>query len=89
MIEIPEGVHDIRRCSIRRSTEIWPFASREEDAIRSHWTQRSANNPKFFNGRVYVMTSGALQEDCFEGSLAATNFAASRSRRDQSTGGAL
>jgi len=77
MITVPEGVHHIRRCRVRRSTEIWPFASREEDAIRSHWTQRSANNPKYFNGRVYVMTSGALREDCLEGSLAARDFAAS------------
>jgi len=77
MIEIPEGVHRIRRCSIRCGTESWPFASREDSAIRRHWAQRSARNPKFFNGRVYVMISGALHEDCLEGRLAATDFAAS------------
>jgi hypothetical protein len=77
MITIPEGVHRIRRCRVRCSTEIWTFASREEGAIRAHWARRSANNSKFFNGRVYVMTWGALQEDCLEGSLVATDFAAS------------
>ncbi len=77
MIEIPEGVHRIRRYAIRCSTGSWPFARREEGAIRDHWTQRSTDNPKFFNGRVYVMTSGGLREDCLEGTLAATDFAAS------------
>ncbi len=77
MIEVPEGVHRIQRCSIRCGTETWPFACREGDAIRRHWNWRSENNPKFFNGRVYVMTSGALREDCLEGGLAATDFAAS------------
>jgi hypothetical protein len=67
MITIPEGVHRIRRCRVRCSTEIWTFASREEGAIRAHGARRSANNPKFFNGRVHVMTRGALQEDCLEG----------------------
>ncbi len=77
MIEIPEGVHRIRRCAIRCGAEAWPFASCEESAIRRHWAQRSASNPKFFNGRVYVMTSGALVQDCLVGTLAATDFAAS------------
>jgi hypothetical protein len=82
MIEIPEGVHRIRRCSIRCGTKSWRFASREDDAIRRHWAQRSASNPKFFNGRVYVMTSGVLQGDCLGGSLAPTDFAASLYWRD-------
>jgi 8-oxo-dGTP pyrophosphatase MutT (NUDIX family) len=77
MIEIPEGVHRIRRCAIRCGAEPWPFASFEENAICRHWSQRSASNPKFFNGRVYIMTSGALRQDCLVGNLAATDFAAS------------
>jgi hypothetical protein len=77
MIEIPEGVHRVHACSIRCGSETWPFAEREAPAIRDHWEQRSAQNPKFFNGRVHIMTSGSLREGCLEGILAATDFAAS------------
>ncbi len=77
MIEIPEGVHRVQKCSIRCGAASWPFASQEESAIRCHWSQRSAENPKFFNGCVYIMISGALRQGHIEGRLAATDFAAS------------
>jgi 8-oxo-dGTP pyrophosphatase MutT (NUDIX family) len=77
MIEIPQGVHRVHECLIRCGAASWPFASREESAIRRHWARRSAGNPKFFNGGVYIMTAGALLQGYLEGSLAATDFAAS------------
>lgn len=78
MIEIPEGVHHVGACSIRRrDAPCWAFADEENLAIRRHWALRSAENPKFFNGRVLIMTSGALRRGRLEGSLAATDFAAS------------
>jgi hypothetical protein len=77
MIEIPEGVHRVGACSIWRDAPCWPFAAEEDLAIRRHWALRSAENPKFFNGRVHIMTSGALRRGRLEGSLAATDFAAS------------
>ncbi len=77
MIEIPEGVHRVRSCSIRCDAPCWPFAAEENLAIRRHWAMRSAENPKFFNGRVHIMTSGALRRGRLEGSIAATDFAAS------------
>jgi hypothetical protein len=77
MIEIPEGVHRVHHCSIRRDAPRWSFAAEEDPAIRRHWALRSAENPKFFNGRVHIMTSGALRRGRLEGSLAETDFAAS------------
>jgi hypothetical protein len=77
MIEIPEGVHRVRTCSIRCDAPSWPFAAEEDLAIRRHWALRSAKNPKFFNGRVHIMTSGALRRGRLEGSVVATDFAAS------------
>jgi len=69
MIDIPEGVHRVRGCSIRCGAGTWVLAGREESAIRDHWKKRSSENPKFFDGRVYVMTSGRLRDGCLEGNL--------------------
>ena len=77
MIEIPEGVHRVQECLIQCGAASWPFASQEESAIRRHWVRRSAENPKFFNGGVYIMISGGLRQGYLEGRLAATDFAAS------------
>jgi len=77
MIEIPEGVHRVRKCQIRCEAAPWPFAAQEEREIRLHWARRSKENPKFFNGRVHIMTAGTLRQECLEGSLAPTDFAAS------------
>ncbi len=77
MIEIPDGVHRIGSYSIRRSEEAWAFAERERNRIESHWACRSAQNPKFFNGRVHIMLSGSLSGDHLSGTIAETDFASS------------
>lgn len=77
MIDIPEGVHHIHHCRVRQVDGHWPFAVARKEEIAQHWQARSRSNPKFFNGRVFVMIEASLQDGNLEGKIVETDFASS------------
>ena len=77
MIDIPEGLHPIHAYAVRRVDQPWPFAVTHKEEIAQHWEQRKCENPKFFNGRVYIMIEASLQDGLLQGCVVETDFASS------------
>lgn len=77
MISIPEGVHLIQTCAVRRVDEPWAFAVAHKEEIAAHWERRKRDNPKFFNGRVYITKEASLKDGELQGWLVEVDFASS------------
>jgi ADP-ribose pyrophosphatase YjhB (NUDIX family) len=52
------------------------FARTNASAIDAHWSARAVDNPSLFNGRVYLLESGRLEDGRFEGVLKPIEFKA-------------
>ncbi|GAA0549517.1 8-oxo-dGTP pyrophosphatase MutT (NUDIX family) [Rhizomicrobium palustre] len=83
MIEIAEGIHPIKACAVRRAGECWAFAEAKKNEIDTHWQKRLAENPKFFNGRVFIMPRGTIVDGVLRGDVVETDFSASLYWRDR------
>lgn len=64
-------------CTLSR--ESWRFAADEAAAIDTHWRRRCAGNPDLFNGRVLLLSEGAVEsrgpaESVFRGTFLETDF---------------
>lgn len=68
-------VSRIERCHLRRQEGNWAFADRNRKSIEAYWQHRSARNPGFFNGRVFVMEPPRLSGGLLEADLIETDFA--------------
>lgn len=77
MIEIAEGVYPVSHCAVRCVAQPWPFAVERQSEITRHWQKRLGENPKFFNGGVYIMTSASFADGGLTGSIVETDFASS------------
>ena len=75
MIDIPEGLHPVQTCAVRRVSQSWPFAEMHKNKIAQHWDERRRENSKFFNGRVFIMAEATLQEGHLQGCIIETDFA--------------
>lgn len=70
-----EGVASVAACTLAVGTERWAFAEDHRDRIAAHWHARRAENPKFFNGAIFVLTEAGIDGDRFSGTLARIDFA--------------
>jgi 8-oxo-dGTP pyrophosphatase MutT (NUDIX family) len=70
-----EGVTTVDACDLHVGAERWQFADDCRAQISEHWRVRSAENPKFFNGTVFVLIAGVIEGNRFRGQLAQTDFA--------------
>jgi hypothetical protein len=52
----------------------WPFAAGEARQIAQFWAQRSAQNPRLFDGVVYLMRDYRLSDGGLAGALFKTDF---------------
>jgi ADP-ribose pyrophosphatase YjhB (NUDIX family) len=68
-------VHAVRYCAFTLVPGGWDYARRHASAIARHWSVRQQQNPKMFNGWVFVLREHRLAEDKLEGVLVATDFA--------------
>lgn len=53
----------------------WPFAVSNGSAIAAHWQRRKAENPSFFNGRVFVLRQLERHAGSIEATLSLEQFA--------------
>ena len=72
---------DVASVSSTLSDEPWPFAVEQAAAIDTHWRKRRAANPDLFNGRVLLLSQGAVEsnaaaEPVFRGTFLQTDFKA-------------
>lgn len=65
----------MRECRLTLSSNLWGFAQEFRTEIALHWSERSAANPAFFNGRVLVLERFDLKAGVLEGQFLETDFA--------------
>lgn len=75
MSRFDERVVYLSDCQFRIGEAVWPFAERNRDEIAAHWARRTAENPDFFNGTVFVLRDVRVDGDVLRGTYAATDFA--------------
>jgi hypothetical protein len=75
MIGIPDGVYTANSYSIRRVGRPWPFADANRAEIGRHWAKRTAENPNYFNGLVFIMREAALSGGQLTGTVLEIGFA--------------
>jgi ADP-ribose pyrophosphatase YjhB (NUDIX family) len=64
----------VDRCHLTVAPGGWEFAERNRRAIEEHWRRRCRENPGFFNGTVYALRDGRLEQGAFDGRLIAVDF---------------
>ncbi|MFA5949422.1 MAG: NUDIX domain-containing protein [Hyphomicrobium sp.] len=70
-----DEVKRVRRCDLIVLPGHWPFSDANAAAIDTLWRERSAKNPRLFNGTIHVMTESAVAAgDTFEGRFLRTDF---------------
>jgi 8-oxo-dGTP pyrophosphatase MutT (NUDIX family) len=65
----------IAACHLTVTDERWAFADDNRAAIAAHWARRTADNPQFFNGIVYVMRRPVLAGDALTAACSPVPFA--------------
>jgi 8-oxo-dGTP pyrophosphatase MutT (NUDIX family) len=75
MTEDPEdSAVRIARCALKVAAEPWPFAEQRRAEIAMHWQRARAERPKLFDGTVYILREGALDNESFRGTFVRTDF---------------
>ena len=69
-------VLELNDCRLRTVNGRWPFEVRHAKAIAAHWKTAASNNPKLFNGRVFVLRNWSIEHDVLFGEAMPTAFAA-------------
>lgn len=67
-------VVQVERCDLTAVDQHWAYALENADAIDFHWDMRSAENPKFFNGRLRMLASHTLDGGVLRGEFLETGF---------------
>jgi ADP-ribose pyrophosphatase YjhB (NUDIX family) len=67
-------VQCVARCHLTAGETVWDFGNHHSTAIEAHWKAAKANNPGYFNGRVFMLTEGEVAKDQFSGVLMAVDF---------------
>lgn len=86
MSSIVEGtVERVAACRLLVGSRRWAWADERASAIDAHWARRLADNPAFFNGRIYVMAAGGarIEDGVLHCELVATDFKSFLYWRDQ------
>jgi 8-oxo-dGTP pyrophosphatase MutT (NUDIX family) len=73
---LPRGITRLTACRLAIGDEAWPFAREHETEIAAHWQRRTAENPKFFNGRILLTLRPMLRDGELIGRCVAVDFAA-------------
>ena len=74
MTHVADHTVRVEHCLLTAVDQPWPFALERAAEIEAHWLQRSAENPKFFNGRLRMLSSYALAGDTLTGECLETDF---------------
>lgn len=69
------SVRRVATCHLTASNWHWPFEASAAEPIAANWAKRTAGNPHFFNGRIFMMRNVAFG-DPFTADVFETDFAA-------------
>lgn len=62
-------------CRLTAGNAPWPYAEANQAAIDALWAERTAANPRLFNGRIHLVTSYGMEDgQTFAASFLATEF---------------
>lgn len=64
----------VETCNLTAVDRPWPYAQDNAGAIDAHWRRRTAENPKFFNGRIRMLSSHAINGGTLYGQFLETEF---------------
>ncbi|MCU0955322.1 MAG: NUDIX domain-containing protein [Hyphomicrobium sp.] len=71
---IDPDVRLITECILKAGAREWEFARSNARQIDAHWQRRSASNPAFFNGRIFMLADYLVSGGIFEGELMQVEF---------------
>lgn len=71
---IDPEVRPIGKCILKARDGVWEFARTHAEQIDEHWQRRSASNPSFFNGQIYMLADYRIDGDTFAGDLTLVEF---------------
>ncbi len=66
----------VQTCDLVARDAPWPFADQHAAEIDAHWARRAAENPAYFNGRIYMLASHAIRNGALTGQLIPVDFKA-------------
>ena len=69
-----DRVVHVAACDLVVCRDAWGFAETHKDAIEAHWARRTADNPNFFNGTIFVLGAAHIAGDTFHGFFLKTDF---------------
>ncbi len=64
----------VETCNLTAVDRPWPYAQDDAVAIDAHWHARTAKNPKFFNGRIRMLSSYSIDGGTLHGQFLETDF---------------
>lgn len=73
--EFADGVVRLAQCRLRIANRCWPLQRDNAAAIERHFRAVLERTPEFYNGRIFVMTAGAVAGDVLDGELVPADFA--------------
>lgn len=76
-------VQAIASCRLVVGSARWAFADNNQSAVECHWRKSVAENPGYFNGKVYVLANGGIAGETLNGELAPVEFKSYLYWRDQ------
>jgi ADP-ribose pyrophosphatase YjhB (NUDIX family) len=71
---IDPEVTPVGTCILKAGAGTWEFARSHAGQIDAHWQRRSASNPAFFNGRIYMLADYRISGGTFAGELIQVEF---------------
>ncbi len=66
----------VQSCELKVVDADWPFARAHAAQIDAYWQRRSAENPAYFNGRIYMMGAHRIADGVLHGTLFPVEFKA-------------
>ena len=69
-----DGVERLESCTLTVGPGRWAYAEQHAAAIDTHWAKRHADNPAMFDGTLFVLGDGRMENGHFSGMLVRTSF---------------
>ena len=68
-------VQRVDACRLIVGDRRWEWAANNADGIVANWQTQLAKNPRFFNGRIQILTRYRIEGGVFSGNFTTTDFA--------------
>lgn len=71
---LTSGVTRVATCDLRVAPGRWAWADANASAVDAHWQRRRVEQPKLFNGVIYLVSAAAVVGDRLVATFLATEF---------------